>query len=279
MAEEVAAENSAAGEVVVEEGEASKAESTTTPESGPPVKAAEADQPAALTTSKLEDLVGLTIACKVIESNQSKNRFVVSHRAAVWAKRNEAAKEKLQGLSKGDLVEGKVVDLVDYGAFVNIGGIRGLLHRKETAWNHGPDPEKLFAVGDNVTCIVAKVNPGKGQVIFSLRAGENPIKRIEVGQVLTGRVDRIVYSGVIVALDPELWQESAEGNGAGEVSHKCQLFGFVPVEEMSENQIRQPQRLVVPGDEVAVKIMNLDKKKNRVDLSIIEAVIPAALAG
>ncbi len=113
----------------------------------------------------------------------------------------------------------------------------------------------------------------------------------------------MAYSGAIVALDPESSangksREAADQAAAGheasnqattnqaeekdqatvtEISHKCQLFGYLPVEEMAENTVKQPQRLVVPGDEVTVKVINLDKKKARVDLSIIEAIIPAEL--
>ncbi len=251
----------------------------------------------------LEALVGHTIPCKVIEVNQKKSKFIVSHNAAVWARRRETTREVLEGLSQGDTVEGKVVELADFGTFIDIGGVRGLLHRKETAWNHGPDPGKLFDVGDSVTCLIAKINLDKGQALLSLKTGENPVKHVQVGQILKGRVDRLAYSGAIVALDPESSangesQEAADQAAAGheasnqattnqaeekdqatatEISHKCQLFGYLPVEEMAENTVKQPQRLVVPGDEVTVKVINLDKKKARVDLSIIEAIIPAEL--
>ena len=247
------------------------------------------------TTTALDNLVGQTLVCKVVEANQSKNRLVVSHNAALWALRREAAREILAGLSKDDIVEGTVVRVADYGAFVDLGDVTGLLHRRDTAWNHGLDPEKLFTIGDTIACRVAKINMDKTQVMLSLRTGQNPISRLKVGQVLTGKVDRLAFSGAIVALDPEAAGEVGVGDEAGDgaeagdgtesgaepaqnqLDFKCQLYGFVPVSEMAENSVKQPQRLVVPGDEVAVKVMGVDRKKSRVDLSIIEAIIPAEL--
>ena len=247
------------------------------------------------TTTALDNLVGQTLVCKVVEANQSKNRLVVSHNAALWALRREAAREILAGLSKDDIVEGTVVRVADYGAFVDLGDVTGLLHRRDTAWNHGLDPEKLFTIGDTIACRVAKINMDKTQVMLSLRTGQNPISRLKVGQVLTGKVDRLAFSGAIVALDPEAAGEVGVGDEAGggaeagdgtesgaepaqnQLDFKCQLYGFVPVSEMAENSVKQPQRLVVPGDEVAVKVMGVDRKKSRVDLSIIEAIIPAEL--
>ena len=247
------------------------------------------------TTTALDNLVGQTLVCKVVEANQPKNRLVVSHNAALWALRREAAREILAGLSKDDIVEGTVVRVADYGAFVDLGDVTGLLHRRDTAWNHGLDPEKLFTIGDTIACRVAKINMDKTQVMLSLRTGQNPISRLKVGQVLTGKVDRLAFSGAIVALDPEAAGEVGVGDEAGggaesgggtesgaepaqnQLDFKCQLYGFVPVSEMAENSVKQPQRLVVPGDEVAVKVMGVDRKKSRVDLSIIEAIIPAEL--
>ncbi len=265
--------------------------------------------PAAPATADiLDSLVGQTISCKVIEASQSKGRLILSHNAAVWAGRREALKQTLQDFSKGNLVEGTVVALEEFGAFVEVDGVRGLLHRREMAWNHGPDPDKLFSVGDQVSCQITKLNPDKAQLLLSLKAGENPIEQLEAGQVLVGRVDRLTYSGAIVELDTNGAGGGAAGadevgegagrsaggdasadvddsaaddgtanNGSAQTSHKCQLFGFLPVSEMAENPPKQPQRLVVPGDEVTVKIMDLDKRKARVDLSIIEAIIPEEL--
>jgi len=296
--EESKAEAPVAAEEMPSAAEASAAEESPVPPASTQTEAREFEK-----ESILEALVGHTIPCKVIEVNQKKNKFIVSHNAAVWARRRETTREILEGLSQGDTVEGKVVELADFGTFIDIGGVRGLLHRKETAWNHGPDPGKLFDVGDSVTCLIAKINLDKGQALLSLKTGENPVKHVQVGQILKGRVDRLAYSGAIVALDPEISvngksREAADQAAAGheasnqattnqaeekdqatvtEISHKCQLFGYLPVEEMAENTVKQPQRLVVPGDEVTVKVINLDKKKARVDLSIIEAIIPAEL--
>ena len=117
---------------------------------------------------------------------------------------------------------------------------------------------------------------------LSLCFGENPIGKVEVGQRLTGKVDRLAYAGAIVALeipDGAADEGSADGDSSNSdpSSPKCLLHGFVHVSEMSEYPIRRPQRVVLPGDEVAVKVIEVQRKQRRIGLSIIDAIVPDEL--
>lgn len=287
---------------------------------------------------------GQVVKCKVIEAKPDKTRYVLSHKAAVRTEQKQKEKERIAGLEKGTIVSGKVVSLEDFGAFVDIGGVRGLLHRTEMAWNHPNEPREILEMGESVFCKIIKINQQKAQVGLSLCFGENPISKVEVGQRLIGKVDRLAYAGAIVALEipdgaagaadegsadgvsadgdetdseEEGGSESAngeapvsEGAEAGEASEpdeagesaetessepasvnstasnqpsdipvaptspKCLLHGFVHVSEMSEYPIRRPQRVVLPGDEVAVKVIEVQRKQRRIGLSIIDAVVP-----
>lgn len=290
------------------------------------------------------EFAGQVVKCKVIEAKPDKTRYVLSHKAAVRTEQKQKEKERIAGLEKGTIVSGKVVSLEDFGAFVDIGGVRGLLHRTEMAWNHPNEPREILEMGESVFCKIIKINQQKAQVGLSLCFGENPISKVDVGQRLIGKVDRLAYAGAIVALEipdgaagaadeasaggvstdgdetdseEEGGSESAngeapvsEGAEAGEASEpdeagestatessesasvnstasnqpsdipvaptspKCLLHGFVHVSEMSEYPIRRPQRVVLPGDEVAVKVIEVQRKQRRIGLSIIDAIVP-----
>lgn len=210
------------------------------------------------------EFAGQVVKCKVIEAKPDKTRYVLSHKAAVRTEQKQKEKERIAGLEKGTIVSGKVVSLEDFGAFVDIGGVRGLLHRTEMAWNHPNEPREILKMGESVFCKIIKINQQKAQVGLSLCFGENPISKVETGQRLIGKVDRLAYAGAIVALEiPD-----------GASSPKCLLHGFVHVSEMSEYPIRRPQRVVLPGDEVAVKVIEVQRKQRRIGLSIIDAVVP-----
>lgn len=227
-----------------------------------PAEQAEETTPA--TSRSPGEFAGQVVKCKVIEAKPDKTRYVLSHKAAVRTEQKQKEKERIAGLEKGTIVSGKVVSLEDFGAFVDIGGVRGLLHRTEMAWNHPNEPREILKMGESVFCKIIKINQQKAQVGLSLCFGENPISKVETGQRLAGKVDRLAYAGAIVALEiPD-----------GASSPKCLLHGFVHVSEMSEYPIRRPQRVVLPGDEVAVKVIEVQRKQRRIGLSIIDAVVP-----
>ena len=263
------------------EAEVAKADETAEaePSDKKPEKSREESQSRAPRAS--DEFVGQIVKCKVIEAKPGSNRYVLSHKAAVRTEQREKEKERIATLEKGTIVSGKVVALEDFGAFVDIGGVRGLLHRTEMAWNHPNEPSEILKMGESVFCKIIKINKQKAQVGLSLCFGENPIGKVEVGQRFIGKVDRLAYAGAIVAL--EIPEGAADGSADGDSadaapnSPKCLLHGFVHVSEMSEYPIRRPQRVVLPGDEVAVKVIEVQRKQRRIGLSIIDAVVPDEL--
>ena len=266
--------------------EAEPAEADETAEAEPSDKKPEksqSEESQSRATRASDEFVGQIVKCKVIEAKPGSNRYVLSHKAAVRTEQREKEKERIATLERGTIVSGKVVSLEDFGAFVDIGGVRGLLHRTEMAWNHPNEPKEIVEIGESVFCKIIKINQQKAQVGLSLCFGENPISKIEVGQRLTGKVDRLAYAGAIVALEiPDgVADGSADGDSADAApnSPKCLMHGFVHVSEMSEYPIRRPQRVVLPGDEVAVKVIEVQRKQRRVGLSIIDAIVPDELDG
>ena len=279
----------AEADVSTREGEPAKADETVkadeTAEAEPSDKKLEksqSEESQSRATRASDEFVGQIVKCKVIEAKPGSNRYVLSHKAAVRTEQREKEKERIATLERGTIVSGKVVALEDFGAFVDIGGVRGLLHRTEMAWNHPNEPKEIVEIGESVFCKIIKINQQKAQVGLSLCFGENPISKVEVGQRLTGKVDRLAYAGAIVAL--EIPEGVADGNADGDSadaapnSPKCLMHGFVHVSEMSEYPIRRPQRVVLPGDEVAVKVIEVQRKQRRIGLSIIDAVVPDELA-
>lgn len=252
---------------------------------------------------------GQTISGVIIEIRQRKS-FVMSHRAAVRREQAAKAREDLEKLNVGDEISGEVAGLEEFGAFIDIGGTgtQGLLRRREMSWNHAPEPDKFLSVGEKIRCWIEKVSPEKQQVSLTLKNGQNPIKELKSGSYLTGKIERLVFSGVIVSLptdneaainetainetatnetamngaqaagdtaDTQAAGGTADSEAAGEATTKeCLLHGFVHIDEMSEHPVRRPQNMVIPGEEVAVKVIEVDPGASRVELSIIDAIVP-----
>lgn len=270
---------------------ADKSDEETSDETSEVEAAAETEESSQTAGRSPNEFAGQVVKCKVIEAKPDKSRYVLSHKAAVRTEQKQKEKERIAGLEKGTIVSGKVVSLEDFGAFVDIGGVRGLLHRTEMAWNNPNEPREILEMGESVFCKIIKINQQKAQVGLSLCFGENPISKVEAGQRFTGKVDRLAYAGAIVALEiPDETagatdEASADGDSADSEeeggfesanprSPKCLLHGFVHVSEMSEYPIRRPQRVVLPGDEVAVKVIEVQRKQRRIGLSIIDAIVP-----
>lgn len=270
---------------------ADKSDEETSDETSEVEAAAETEESSQTAGRSPNEFAGQVVKCKVIEAKPDKSRYVLSHKAAVRTEQKQKEKERIAGLEKGTIVSGKVVSLEDFGAFVDIGGVRGLLHRTEMAWNNPNEPREILEMGESVFCKIIKINQQKAQVGLSLCFGENPISKVEAGQRLKGKVDRLAYAGAIVALEISdeaagaTDETSADGDSADSEeeggfesanprSLKCLLHGFVHVSEMSEYPIRRPQRVVLPGDEVAVKVIEVQRKQRRIGLSIIDAIVP-----
>ena len=201
----------------------------------------------------LQALVGREVQCKVVEADQVSGRLVLSRKAVVRAEQRKAAKAFLETMSVGDEHTGKVVDIQDFGAFVDINGVRGLVHTTEMAWKRVQHPSEVVSVGDEVQVKVKSVQVPKQRVSLTMKVTADPLAELEVGGVMTGRVTRLVDFGAFVAVGDD-------------------IEGLVHITEMAEYRVYHPEEIVLPGEEVSVKVLAVDRKRRRVDLSIAQAI-------
>jgi len=208
----------------------------------------------------VEDLnkyIGLDIPVKIIEVNLEKNKVILSHRAYLKEQKEIEYKKKFSNIKIGEILTGTVKSITEYGAFVDIGNIEGLLHVSEIAWKK-LKPSDLLHVNDKIKVKVIDVNSEKNKVSLSMKAlEEKPFiklkNKLKIGDIVIGRVTKILAYGVIVELFPE-------------------FEGFVHISQISDKPINNPKEVLAVGDEVKVKIIDFDLEKEKVMLSIKEAI-------
>jgi small subunit ribosomal protein S1 len=204
-----------------------------------------------------DEILGQKLEFRVIKLNRFRNNIVLSRRILLEEQREKARKELLNQLKVGDIVKGTVKNITDYGAFIDLGGIDGLLHITDMSWKRIDHPSKLVKIGDTVEVMVLSFDREKERVSLGLKQKTpdpwNDIeKRYSVGQEVEGTVANIVDYGAFVELE--------EG-----------VEGLVHVSEMSWTQKHvQPQEILKIGDRVKVKIIQLDPSARRISLSIRE---------
>ncbi len=201
----------------------------------------------------LQALVGREVQCKVVEADQVSGRLVLSRKAVVRAEQRKAAKAFMETMSAGDEYTGKVVDIQDFGAFVDINGVRGLVHTTELSWKRVQHPNEVVSVGDEVQVKVKSIQKPKQRVNLTMKLTPDPLTELEVGGLMTGRVTRLADFGAFVAVN--------DG-----------IEGLVHITEMAEYRVYHPEEIVLPGEEVWVKVLAVDRKRRRVDLSISQAI-------
>ena len=202
--------------------------------------------------SDLQPYVGQSLELRVLEANPGRERLVLSRRNLLLKEQRRKAQEVLSTLQAGMVCTGTVTSLTNYGAFVDVGGVNGLVHLSELAWTRVRRPSDVVSVGDEVEVKVLDVKAKKRRVSLSIRQlSPDPLAGLEVGTVHEGPVTRLVDFGAFVAL--------------GEVE------GLVHLSEMAEYRVSTPEEIVTPGEKVWVKILSVDTKRRRVELSIRRA--------
>jgi small subunit ribosomal protein S1 len=202
----------------------------------------------------LDEYLGQKIECKVIELNRSRNNVVLSRRAVLEEERKEARQQILDRLERGQVVEGTISNIVDFGAFVDLDGIDGLIHISELSWGHVNHPSEVLNIGDTVQVKVLDIDRERQRISLGLKqTQEDPWERVvrtyNVGDVLEGKVTKVVSFGAFV--------EIMEG-----------VEGLVHISELAQHHVENPREVVEPGDEVKVKILEIDEERRRLSLSL-----------
>jgi small subunit ribosomal protein S1 len=189
---------------------------------------------------------------RVLEADPRRERLVLSRRSLLLKEQRKHAQAMLAGLKPGDTCRGRVTSITDYGAFVDIGGINGLVHLSELSWQRVRRPADVVSLGDELEVKVLDVKPKKRRISLSLRRMSiDPLEALQVGEVHYGPVTRIVDFGAFVSL--------------GDIE------GLVHLSELAEYRVSTPEEVVAPGDQVGVKILSIDTRRRRVELSIRRA--------
>ena len=205
----------------------------------------------------LQPYVGKELEAKIIELDKNRNNVVLSRRAWLEETQKEQRDEFLTNLKVGETRQGVVSSIVNFGAFVDIGGMDGLIHVSELSWKHVDHPSSVVTVGDEVEVKVIDVDMDRERIALSLKATQqDPWNEFasshRVGELTYGRVTKLVPFGAFVQV----------GEG---------IEGLVHISEMASHHVDLPEQVVTPGEELWVKIIDLDLQRRRISLSIKQA--------
>jgi small subunit ribosomal protein S1 len=205
----------------------------------------------------LQPYVGKRLEAKIIELDKNRNNVVLSRRAWLEQTQSEVRTTFLNQLLKGQIRNGVVSSIVNFGAFVDLGGVDGLVHVSELSWKHIDHPSEVVEVGMEVTVEVLDVDMDRERVSLSLKATqEDPWQHFarthQIGQVVPGAVTKLVPFGAFVRVE--------EG-----------IEGLVHISELAERHVEMPEQVVQVGNEIFVKVIDIDLERRRISLSLKQA--------
>ena len=205
----------------------------------------------------LQPYVGRELEAKIIELDKNRNNVVLSRRAYLEQTQSEVRTNFLQTLQKGQVRTGVVSSIVNFGAFVDLGGVDGLVHVSELSWKHIDHPSEVVEVGQEVTVEVLEVDFDRERVSLSLKATqEDPWQAFArthaIGQVVPGKVTKLVPFGAFVRVE--------DG-----------IEGLVHISELAQRHVEVPEQVAKVGDEVFVKVIDIDLDRRRISLSLKQA--------
>jgi small subunit ribosomal protein S1 len=202
----------------------------------------------------LDEFLGQKLRCKVIELNRSRNNVVLSRRAVLEDERKDMRQAILDRLSPGDVVEGTISNIVDFGAFVDLKGIDGLIHISELSWSHVNHPSEVLEIGQSVKVKVLDIDRDRQRISLGLKQTQSDpwqqvIDAYQEGDVVQGRVTKVVTFGAFVEILPG-------------------VEGLVHISELAQHHVENPREIVAQGEVVHVKIIEMDADRRRLSLSL-----------
>ncbi len=211
-------------------------------------------------TRRVRDLasfVGKEVECKILELDRNRNNVVLSRRAFLEENQKGNRDSFLVNLKVGEIKEGVISSLVPFGAFVDLGGMDGLVHVSELSWKHIDSPGQVVKVGDQVKVKVLEVDMDRERISLSLKATERDpwtefAEGHQIGELVYGRVSKVVPFGSFIQI----------GEG---------IEGLVHISEMAEHHVDSAEQVVQPNEELWVKIIEIDLERRRISLSIKQA--------
>jgi small subunit ribosomal protein S1 len=202
----------------------------------------------------LDEFLGRELRCKVIELNRSRNNVVLSRRAVLEDERKEMRQAILDRLSPGDVIEGQISNIVDFGAFVDLDGMDGLIHISELSWSHVNHPSEVLDIGQTVKVKVLDIDRDRQRISLGLKQTQSdPWQQVldSYGEsdVVEGRVAKVVTFGAFVEILPG-------------------VEGLVHISELARHHVENPREVVAQGQAVNVKILEIDGDRRRLSLSL-----------
>src|SRR5689334_9236225 len=205
----------------------------------------------------LQPYVGMELEAKIIELDKNRNNVVLSRRAWLEQTQSEVRQSFLTQLQAGQIRKGVVSSIVNFGAFVDLGGVDGLVHVSELSWKHIDHPSEVVQVGDEVTVEVLEVDMDRERVSLSLKnTQEDPWRQFArthaIGQIVPGKITKLVPFGAFVRVE--------EG-----------IEGLVHISELAERHVEVPDQVVGVNDDAMVKVIDIDLERRRISLSLKQA--------
>jgi small subunit ribosomal protein S1 len=198
--------------------------------------------------------MGKELRCKVIELNRSRNNVVLSRRAVLEDERKEMRQAILDRLNPGDVVEGTISNIVDFGAFVDLDGMDGLIHISELSWSHVNHPSEVLDIGQEVKVKVLDIDRERQRISLGLKQTQTDpwqqvLEQYKEGDTVEGKVTKVVTFGAFVEILPG-------------------VEGLVHISELAQRHVENPREVVSQGDVVPVLILEVDAERRRLSLSL-----------
>ena len=202
----------------------------------------------------LDEFLGKELRCKVIELNRSRNNVVLSRRAVLEDERKEMRQAILDRLSPGDVIEGQISNIVDFGAFVDLDGMDGLIHISELSWSHVNHPSEVLEIGQTVKVKVLDIDRDRQRISLGLKQTQTDpwqqvVEHYHEDDVVEGRVAKVVTFGAFVEILPG-------------------VEGLVHISELAAHHVENPREVVSQGEAVNVRILEIDGDRRRLSLSL-----------